>query len=159
MASRLGISRRSENIGQGREIGPQEGRNSLQSIRHSHKYAPHTVLRQHLPCSNICKANSKRSAAKQVQYSSVFSFITASVNLHIIDVDAGDVVSLHVHLQQHLRCSRRTSISDKLQGSHLLVDGANIKETKEIFKKTQLFIAVAKSFIVIHKLKRIKERK
>ena len=64
MASRLGISRRSKHIelkylwiqdevNQGRQIGAQEGRNSLQSIRCSHK---------------VCSSFSSRSTSSSSQY-------------------------------------------------------------------------------------------
>ena len=115
------------------------------------KYVPASVLGQHLPRLNIFKVNSKGSAAKRVQYS--------SHTLNIIDVDAGDVVSLRGLLQQ-LQCSRRTSSRVQTSFKEYQKDSqtsSSRERRSKIFKEIHLFIVVVMSFIMILMLKRIRE--
>ena len=165
MASRLGISRRSKHI----ELKylwiqdeVKEGKLELKKVgTHFHpsdvltKDVPASIFGQHLP-----HLISSRSAQLSSKTSSVF--ISTSVNLHI-DINAGDVVNLHVLLHAAAAMMLKKSFvlgSDKLQGaseefSHLLVKGAEIKD---IFKESQLFIVVIMTFIMIQKFKRVSER-
>ena len=103
MASRLGTSRRSSTVSSsimGRKTRFSQNMFQLQfwSASSSFEYLQ----------GQFQKFSSKTSSV----------LISASVNLHIIEVDAGDVVSLHALLQQQLWCSIKNHKSRRVSGDH-----------------------------------------
>ena len=84
------------------QVGAQEGRNSLQSVRCSHKICSSVSSR---PTS--CSFEYLQGQFQKISSKTSLLFTPPSATLHII-TNAGDIVSLHVLLRQ-LWCSRRTS--------------------------------------------------
>ena len=149
MASRLGISRRSKHIGLKYlwiQDEVKEGKLKLKKVgTHFNpsdvltKYVPAPVLGQHLPHLNIFKVNFKRSAAKQVQYSSHPQPPSSSITPTTLPVFM-PFFNNYDHQEALLGSDKLHEVSKEF--SYLLIEGAEIKEI-------QVFIVVIMSFIMI----------